>query len=178
MSNLNKWDSWYKNLKKQEPYGNTKTYKLGADFLSDCATVEDWGCGKGWFRLHLPKKINYIGLDGTYNKFVDSHVDLENYRSESEGIFLRHVLEHNYNWEKILVNAVNSFKKKMVLVIFTPWSDTETKQIGFTDALKVPDISFKKEDITKHLKDFSYRQESLASKETFYAQEHIFFISK
>lgn len=178
MSNINKWNIWYKDLKNIEPYGDTESYKIGSDFLFDCEQVEDWGCGKGWFRLFLDRNSKYIGLDGTFNKFVDKHVDLETYTSNVDGIFMRHVLEHNYNWKIVLQNALKSFKKKMVLIIFTPWSEDKTKQIGFTDSVGVPDISFLKDDIINMLDDYEYRELELQSKETFYGIEYVFLISK
>lgn len=178
MSNLNRWNSWYKNLHNKEPYGDTESYKIGAEFLSDCSKVEDWGCGKGWFRLYLKSSSEYVGLDGTFNKFVDRHVDLEKYTSNTDGIFLRHVLEHNYNWKPILENALKSFKKRMVLVIFTPWSDGETKQIGYTDSVGVPDLSFSRKDIEEYLNKFQYEYIELNSPETFYKVEYIYLICR
>jgi len=178
MSNLNKWNNWYSNVKQIEPYGVTASYQIGADYLSGCSVIEDWGCGKGWFRSVLPTNTSYIGLDGSHNKFVDRHVDLESYKSSPEGIFMRHVLEHNYGWENVLSNAVESFTKKMVLVLFTPWSEGETKQIGFTDSVGVPDLSFSKKDIEKHLLGLKYRFIELTSPQTFYGIEHIYLIEK
>lgn len=178
MSNLNKWNQWYSNLNNMEAYGDTSSYRLGADFLSDCSEIEDWGCGKGWFRTVIPSTSKYVGLDGSHNKFVDKHVDLESYRSSVEGIFMRHVLEHNYGWENVLSNAVQSFSKKMVLVLFTPWSNGETKQIGFTDSVGVPDLSFAKTDIEKHLEKLNFEYIELVSPETFYGIEYVYLIKK
>src|SRR5436190_20051954 len=120
---LGKWDGWYKDVKSMSSfrYGNTSTYQMGADFLADMPEVEDWGCGTGGFkRLYNGK---YIGLDGSKNPFVDKVVDLREYRSNVDGIFMRHVLEHNYDWQAVLENAVASFKKKFYLAIFTPFMD-------------------------------------------------------
>jgi hypothetical protein len=36
-------------------------------------------------------------------------VDLAHYRSNVPGIFMRHILEHNYEWARILDNALASF---------------------------------------------------------------------
>src|SRR5258705_10270963 len=50
-SNLGAWDGWYANLDETTPSAfrndDTETYRIAADFLKDCATVEDWGCGAG-----------------------------------------------------------------------------------------------------------------------------------
>jgi hypothetical protein len=178
VSNLNKWSNWYSNIKNLEAYGNTRSYKIGADYLSDCSKVEDWGCGKGWLRTLMPNNIEYVGLDGTHNKFVDKHVDLEEYKSSVDGVFMRHVLEHNYGWEKVLSNALKSFTKKMVLIIFTPWSNSDTKQIGFTDSVGVPDLSFSKKEIEKHFSHLHFEYLELKSPETFYGLEYVYLINK
>jgi hypothetical protein len=178
MSNLNKWNNWYSGLSNLEPYGRTESYKIGADFLKDCKEIEDWGCGKGWFRTAVSNNSRYIGLDGSHNKFVDKHVDLEKYTSNIDGIFMRHILEHNYGWENILSNALKSFTKKMVLIIFTPWSEKETKQIGFTDSVGVPDLSFSRNDIEKYLSKLTYQYLEINSPETFYGIEYIYLIEK
>lgn len=178
MSNFNKWNGWYSGLKNVEPYGLTSSYRVGAEFLFDCETVEDWGCGKGWFRTVVNSETKYIGLDGSHNKFVDKHVDLESYISNVEGVFMRHVLEHNYGWENVLSNALKSFTKKMVLIIFTPWSESETKQIGFTDSVGVPDLSFSKKDIEKYINNLNFQYIEINSPETFYGIEYIYLIQK
>ena len=92
---------------------------------------------------------------------------------------MRHVLEHNVNWRQILADAVRSFTKRMVLVIFTPIADT-TRVIGTSDTAMdkfIPDISFKKSDLTDHLQHLTYREESLAT-DTQYGREHIFYIER
>jgi hypothetical protein len=75
---------------------------------------------------------------------------LRGYTSEADGVFMRRILEHNRDWPKILSNAVNSFQKRMVLIIFTPFPD-ETRQMD-TTGVAVPDISFRKEDLTTSFK--------------------------
>ena len=47
MSNMGKWDGRYGSLVGPEPYGTTESYRIGAEFLRDCATVEDWGAARG-----------------------------------------------------------------------------------------------------------------------------------
>lgn len=178
MSNLNKWNQWYINLKNMESYGDSNSYSIGAYYLSDCNEVEDWGCGKGWLRSFFPETVSYIGLDGSHNKFVDKHVDLEAYKSNVEGVFMRHVLEHNYGWKNVLSNAVESFKKKMVLILFTPWSDEETKEIGFTDSVGVPDLSFNKDEIEEYFRELRFKYLEISSPETFYGVEYIYLIEK
>lgn len=178
MSNLNKWNDWYCTVTEVESYGHSMSYQIGSQYLSDCSTVEDWGCGKGWLRLFFPQTIQYIGLDGSHNKFVDKHVDLEEYTSSVDGIFMRHVLEHNYGWKNVLSNAVKSFEKKMVLILFTPWSEEKTKQIGFTDSVGVPDLSFSRHEIEEHFLNLEYKYIEVPSPETFYGKEYIYLIKK
>lgn len=127
------------NHSKPYPYGDVKTYELGAEFLKDCSSIEDWGCGRGYFRHHLTDFLKKKGLPGLWmkykgidfgvdsnrqaqNHFADVIADLTTYRSDPqpEGIFIRHVLEHNYKWDAILANALNSATKKAYICIYTP----------------------------------------------------------
>ena len=177
-SMLGKWELWYKNVKKMGSfcYGNTITYPLGEDFLSGME-VEDWGCGTGGFkRLHRGK---YLGIDGSKTPFVDKLVDLRNYKSNVDGIFIRHVLEHNYDWEKLLDNAVNSFKKKLCIVLFTPFSD-KTKVIAQNKihGVDVPDISLNKEDLERHFIGLKWHLTENLKTRTGYGVEHVYYVEK
>ena len=98
---MDKWNSQYSNLNINDlgsfRYGETITYELGYSFLKDCHTIEDWGCGTGGFkRLIKDDKIKYIGVDGSITPFAEIQADLCEYTSNTDGIFMRHVLEHNY----------------------------------------------------------------------------------
>ena len=163
-SMLGKWNKWYQGITKLGTfrYGNTKTYRMAEDFLQGLE-VEDWGCGLGGFKLVHQGK--YIGIDGSKSPCTDKVVDLQEYRSEVEGIMMRHVLEHNYGWEKVLENAVQSFSKRMCLVIFTPFAE-ETKVIAqnIQHGVDVPDISFKRRDIEKHFTGLTWRMEEIKSR--------------
>lgn len=177
-SMLGKWDNWYRNVTHMSSfkYGDTVTYRLAEDFLSGL-DVEDWGCGTGGFkRLH---RGGYIGIDGSVTPFVDKVWDLRNYRSNTDGIMMRHVLEHNYDWEKVLENAIASFKKRFCLVMFTPFSDrtrviAQNKQYG----VDVPDIVFNRNDIERHLKDFKWKLTDNIRNRTGYGVERIYFVEK
>lgn len=177
-SMLGKWDSWYKNIKEMGSfrYGDTITYTLAADFLRDMSEVEDWGCGTGGFkRLYTG---HYVGIDGSTNPFVDEVRDLTEYRSNPESIVMRHVLEHNYEWEKILAGAVASFRKKFCLILFTPFTD-ETKEIAHNKkhGVDVPDISFAKRDIEHFFQGLKWRMETHTTN-TGYGIEHIYYIER
>ena len=151
---IGKWSPRYKALAPHDydgsTYGGVASYQLAALFLEDCKEVEDWGCGFGTFSRFCLSP-NYIGLDGSDSLAADRIVDLREHKSEAEGILLRHVLEHNPGgWREILLNALKSFSKKMVLVFYTPFGDvTRNIRKEIPQDTKVPvAISFRKEDIT------------------------------
>lgn len=180
MSNLKKWDFIYSSTSddshKISRYGEDLTYLKGWKFLKDCTEIEDWGCGFGYFSNFVPID-RYKGIDGSCSKAASVYADLEEYKSRTSGIFMRHILEHNENWEKVLANAIASFRHRMVLIIFTPFAD-ETKQIGWNPLHEVPNISFKKEDLTKHFDFLEWEEEEGIKTDTEYGVEHIFYISK
>lgn len=155
MSNVGKWDEHYANLTKSEPYGDVTTYVEAAEWMSNCRRIEDWGCGKGYFRqvlAELDPDIEYLGVDGSASPFADVVTDLTTYTSTSEGILLRHVLEHDYDWRKILDNAIASFTKKLIIVLFTP-TVPETKVLKTEpDYGDVPVISFRLGDVLEPIK--------------------------
>jgi len=173
--NTGKWQSLYAGVESPRAYDDTVTYRLGAEFLSGCDTIEDWGCGLGWMRNFVPAD-RYVGIDGSYSRFADRLVDLETYRSDAAGIFMRHILEHNYGWERILQNALASFGERFVLVTFTPYADT-TREIAFHDDPGVPDISFARADLTRHFAGLTWREETYAT-DTQYGTETIYFIER
>src|SRR4051794_34985861 len=99
MSNRGKWTEYYRGVNTPHPYGDTLTYQLGANYLAGLDRIEDWGCGLGWLRQYLPP-ANYRGIDGSESPFADAVVDLEEYTSDVDGIFMRHILEHNFGWQR------------------------------------------------------------------------------
>ena len=148
MSNVGKWDPWYAALpadEKPSAYGESPGYEKGADWLKSCSLVEDWGCGLGWMRTLIPK-TRYRGLDGTASPFCDEVVDLATYHSKVPGIFMRGVIEHNYDWSTILTNALTSFTKRMALVVFTP-TDGPTREVDFVAEIGVPDMAIALDDL-------------------------------
>ncbi|OHA87802.1 MAG: hypothetical protein A3A96_00550 [Candidatus Zambryskibacteria bacterium RIFCSPLOWO2_01_FULL_39_39] len=177
-SMLGKWDGWYKDAKTMGAfrYGDTITYKLASDFLADTKEVEDWGCGTGGFKRFYKGK--YVGIDGSKNTFVDKVADLSSYRSDVESIMMRHVLEHNYDWQNVLARAVSSFRRKFCLIIFTPFQD-ETSEIAHNKkyGVDVPDLAFRKEDIEKFFVGLKWRMETHKTK-TSYGVEYIYYVEK
>jgi hypothetical protein len=87
---------------------------------------------------------------------------------------MRHVLEHNpFDWRLILDNAVASFTKRMVLVLFTPTAD-------LTILLKdgdPPDASLSWLDLTARFDGLSVGHERLITG-TQYGVENIFYLEK
>lgn len=145
-SNVGKWDNWYKEFyNNQTPsaykYGDTETYQVGANFLLDCETIEDWGVGGGGFLRYCPKAI---GVDGSDTPFAQKkHVDLCTYISSVEGVHMRHVLEHNYEWQKVLENALKSATKKLSITLFIPLNEGGTEELSHNlqHGVDVPDLS-------------------------------------
>lgn len=161
------WQDAYDRAAEPFPWGPDTTYERGFAFLRDCGTVQDWGCGTGYGRKFAAGR--YTGVDGC-GPFADVIADLRHYRSPSDGIFIRHVLEHNHEWPLILANAVASAGQRLVLILFTPLGD-ETKVIGRTG--EIPDISFRREDLTAFLSAFDVSEEHVVT-DTQYGGEHIF----
>jgi hypothetical protein len=139
MSNVGRWEGWHNGVTDPTPYGDTRSYRVGAEFLSDCALIEDWGCGQGGLRLCVPAD-RYRGVDGSTSHFADEIVDLCEYRSEAEAVFMRHVLEHNRGWRSIMENALTSAQRRCVIILFTPLADDEI-EIGWNENIGVPDLS-------------------------------------
>jgi len=174
-SNLGKWKRNYDGLEEIKTYADETTYRLAAEFLADIETVEDWGCGSGGFRLFC--KTEYVGVDGTENPFVDKVVDLATYTTTVDGILLRHVLEHNTGWEKVLENALQSFGKKLCIVVFTPFAE-ETKEIKYYRKMDVVDISFSRDDLTGRFKGLEWTSDEDLKTDSQYGVEHIFYIRR
>jgi hypothetical protein len=176
MTNVGKWAVWYQGLVGPWPYGDTTSYEIGVAWLDGCAIIEDWGCGSGWLRTLL-QPHRYRGIDGTASPYCDEVVDLVAYRSTVPGVFMRHVLEHNEAWARILDNAVASFTERMVLILFTPERAT-TETIAFHPDIGVPDIAFRLADITDRFPpDVTYTVQRLPSA-TQYGVETILFLER
>ena len=73
--------------------------------------IEDWGCGTTYARKFVTKG-SYVGIDGSPTDATNKVVDLRQYTSAADCIFMRHVLEHNTHWQEILTNAIGSFQQK------------------------------------------------------------------
>lgn len=144
-NNFGKWDEFYKDLDSPDHYIDSESYEVGAYWLKNCATIEDWGCGKGWFGYVASKAgLSVTGIDGSKTKFADKVVDLEDYTTEVEGIFMRSVAEHNYEWEKVLTNLAKSFTKRAFVQFYTPMNKTTEEGILLQTSAgydNIPEIS-------------------------------------
>ena len=179
MTNLGLWNRWYRDLEEPAAYGDTESYQMGADWLTGCKTVEDWGSGKGWFRQFVRDDQTYTGVDGSKTPFASVQADLASYMSVTEGLFMRHVLEHDYRWEAILQNAVLSFTKRMVLVLFVPMSDGDTVELAFAPDPGVPDLSLSRRALERIIKSTS----TIVGVQTFtsatqYGSETVYLLEK
>jgi hypothetical protein len=165
---MGKWEWRYRNS-APFPYADTPSYAKATEFLRGHGLVEDWGCGAAWARRFFEE---YRGVDGSAGH-ADLVCDLRKYRSRVPCILMRHVLEHNLEWERVLRNALQSFEKRMVLVIFTPFGETTHQIASHWDG--IPDISFNRQELVRHFAGLTYSEESFPSS-TVYGKEHIFYL--
>ena len=167
----NRWD--YAEVARPSAYGDDISYRKAVEFLDGHGAIEDWGCGTAYAKRFVTRSA-YAGIDGSPSAFVDKVVDLRSYRSDADCILMRHVLEHNYAWRDILRNAVQSFRKRLVLVVFTPFSADDVK-IG--DFQGIPDLKLCKADIVELFRGLSVSEEAIASN-TLYGAEHLFYVER
>lgn len=183
MSETGKWDHIYVNADPKCPrsYGDKLTYCMGYVHLYNCGLIEDWGCGEGFFKT-LCRKDQYRGVEGSKSPNADIIVDLEEYRSDVPGIFMRHVIEHNPNWEKVLRNALESFRHLMTLVIFTPFAEkTYDNRETIPGYEQYARIFFKYEDLTDVINSVpgvSFEAHLNLSTHTQFRVEHVFNLVK
>lgn len=166
----------YDHVKGPKSYGNDMTYQKAMEYLDDCKVLEDWGCGTAYaWKFRAPEKI-YIGIDGSPSQFNDRMADLRNYRSKADGILMRHVLEHNFEWRKILENALSSFRQRMVIINFIPLFKGQDKvlAVNFTGTA---DIALSETDFMGLIKPFYYHDE-VCQTIIQYGPERIFYLKK
>ena len=118
------WDNyWSKTTADLCTMGNPAIMQEAARFLNvpDIVTVEDWGCGIGQFKPYLARHQQWIGVDGCGTSGAIKIEALDSYRSDADGLYMRGVLEHNpETWEAILRNALASFTRRAVIVLWLP----------------------------------------------------------
>jgi len=186
-SRVGLWDSWYGSDSDGDArmYGEATTARLAGKWLDvpTIRTVEDWGCGHGGFRNYLGKHQSYIGIDGSKSRFASVIADLTLYRSTADAIHIRHVLEHNPCWRKILANVLASFTQRAVITLFTPFAESEVALARYPNfngtGVEMVDLSLPEGDFMGALSagGVHFRQKTLKTK-TQYKVEHIFFLAR
>src|SRR5574338_486435 len=137
-------------------YATAETYQRAAAWLRDCGDVADWGGGPGLLGSFLPASVRYTIVDGTLQHTEQTLVDLEHYREPADGILIRHVLDINLGWRDILDNAVQAFRRRLVVVTFTPDRDASTV-IKFKSGW--PIIEFNPDDLRERMRPFLVRED-------------------
>jgi len=178
VSPVGQWDQWYRDLSADTPllYGDPTTYLMAAAFFADIDNIEDWGCGRGGYR-RFNVSSKYVGIDGSRTPFADVTVDLRSYRSDAHGIMMRHVLEHNHGWSDILAGAVRSFRRKLCLILFTPFA-SQTAMIGDNREIGVdaPTLSFARRDLERHFTGLQWKLIPDIPTRTQYGLEHVYLV--
>lgn len=175
MSNVGKWH----HDKATSPFGtDLRSYQLAMAWFAGHGRIEDWGCGTA--RAKDFTENEYVGVDGSVG-YADVIADLETYKSEVPCVLLRHVLEHNYGWRAILRNALESFTRRMVVVLFTPLVP-ETKIINVNDKTEwwddgIPDIAFALDELLAYFGDTYVKRDTLNGPDA-YGVEHVFYLEK
>jgi hypothetical protein len=163
-----RWSPWYNQPDPPRPYGDTTTYRIAEQWLAGLP-VEDWGCGYGWYKtIH---DGDYLGIDGTPG-YADIVTDLVTYRSETPGLLLRHVLDHNVDWYDILTNAADSCTHTLVVILFVPPTrDDTTTLIGWNRQLGVPDLALPHDTIADYCPEWvDYRTDTQHGTERVYVR--------
>jgi hypothetical protein len=145
------WDMHHGDLAEPHPYGDDASYRRVADATVGYDSVEDWGCGGGGLRRFIAPDV-YRGVDGSKTPFADVRADLRHYRSEVDVVVLRHVLEHNDEWQLVLDNAWSSARRRLIVVLFTPVVEVTRVMFREPDYGQVPVIAFKLFDIRERLR--------------------------
>lgn len=177
-SMLGRWAPWYSSKQRlAHHYGPPTTYVVAEEWLAGLS-VEDWGCGYAQFKgFH---QGGYWGVDGTpgwCDEVADLTIPLRG--KAPEGLLLRHVLEHNTEWRMILRNAVDSFQKRMVLVVFTPDSGgREEKKLAHVDEVNVDDLSLPFQEIESFFSSCRVVKKQFFETPTGYGGETVWLVEK
>jgi hypothetical protein len=160
--------------------GCDTAYKRAAAFLSGVGLIEDWRCGSAYFKRFVPAGC-YRGVDQAPSPHCDIVADLGEYKSEADGILLRHVLERDRRWRQILRHALASCRRRMVLVVSTPFvRATEEQHIrgARADGELRPEIRFARGDLVRELAGLSFRLEENIATDSPFGREHVFYVAK
>jgi glycosyltransferase involved in cell wall biosynthesis len=168
------------NQSRPKRFGCDTTYKRAASYLSGVGRVEDWGCGSAYFKRFVPDGC-YCGIDHDPSACCDQIADLATYASETDGIILRHVIEHDQGWQSILRNALASFRRRMVLILHTPFVRATTLHFCKEDSVLrqfPPEIHFCRGDLVREFRGVAFRLEENVRTDSPFGREHVFYLSK
>lgn len=160
--------------------GCDTTYKRAAAYLDGLGRVEDWGCGAAYFRRFVSAGC-YRGVDRDPTAAADQVADLADYTSTTDGLLLRHVLEHDRRWRTILRNALASFRRRMVLVVATPFvrATAEHRRATGPDSEADPiEIHFGRRDLVGEFGGIPFRLEENIATDSPFGREHVFYLCK
>jgi glycosyltransferase involved in cell wall biosynthesis len=160
--------------------GCDTTYKRAAAYLAGIGLVEEWGCGTAYFKRFLPPGC-YRGIGGRPSAWCDQATDLASYTSAADGIFVRRVLEHDLRWRRILRNALASFRRRMVLVVYTPFvraTEEHHRVAGPAPGTFLPEIRFSRGDLVREVRGLSVRLEEGIPTDSPFGREHVFYLCK
>jgi hypothetical protein len=185
-SRLGLWNAWYESdTGAARMYGESTTARLAGKWLNlpSIRVVEDWGCGHGGFQRWIAPHQTYVGVDGSRSRFATTIADLVSYRSQTDAIHIRHVLEHNPAWRDILRNVLESFTQRAVLTLFTPLAASETilaRYPNFNDSgVEMLDISLPEPELERTFagQGLKVRRKRLKTR-TQYKVEHMYFLAR
>jgi hypothetical protein len=160
--------------------GCDTTFKRGAAYLSGIGLVEDWGCGSAYFQRFMPAGC-YLGIDRDPTVAGVVKVDLADHTSTPDGIFVRHVLEHDARWQIILHNALASFRRRMVLIVHTPFvraTAVHHRGVAPADGDLSPEIHFSRGDLVREFRGVPFRLEENIATDSPFGREHVFYLAK
>lgn len=183
-SRMGMWDSFFSASTETSSDVEDVTIRMAAAFLGvrEVRLVEDWGCGHSRTSQYLGKHQQYSGIDGSTSTSAGQICALENLKSNADGILMRHVLEHNPNWEAILDNALSSFRIRMVLILFTPFQPTTRAISEYKNwagsGSSMWDIGFARDDITGRFRRLKWTSLEGLPTNTQYGVEHMFFLMR
>ena len=123
----------------------------------------------------------YRGIDRDPSAACDQTADLAGYTSTTDGLLLRHVLEHNLHWRGVLRNALASSAAAW------SWSyphrsseppRSTTAWRGPPRAPSLPEIRFCRGDLVREFRGVPFRLEENVPTDSPFGREHVFYLCK
>lgn len=149
---------WEKVFKENPNYysEDDPSRRVILDYLGPKDTILDLGCGGGAFRGLLEDSRGYLGLDYSptaiklaserhpHSKFmVGDSRDLSIFKdNEYDVVVMRHFLESQESWRKVVESAFRICNKKVIIVMRRPFINEPSKILENPDDTWVWDINF------------------------------------